>query len=73
MRTTVSVVLPVYNEAENPGVLVGRLTEVLERATGGDFVGEYLGWVYDEVRRRSLYILRSRAVPSDRVDWRGRP
>src|SRR2546430_12975971 len=35
--TTVSVVLPVYNEAENLDLLVGRLTEVLERATGSDF------------------------------------
>src|SRR2546428_2530604 len=37
MGTTVSVVLPVYNEAENLDLLVGRLTEVLERATGSDF------------------------------------
>ncbi len=44
-------------------------------------VGEYLGRVYDEVRRRPLYIVRSRvgfdegdpAVPSDRVAQRGRP
>ncbi len=35
--TTVSVVLPVYNEAENLDLLVGRLTEVLERASAGDF------------------------------------
>jgi len=35
--TTVSVVLPVYNEAENLDLLVGRLQEVLERATGGAF------------------------------------
>src|SRR6266403_1507028 len=37
MDTTVSVVLPVYNEAENLDLLVGRLHEVLERASGGAF------------------------------------
>src|ERR671930_285084 len=37
MDATVSVILPVYNEAENLDVLVGRLREVLERATGGRF------------------------------------
>src|SRR5438309_9720600 len=37
MDTTVSVVLPVYNEAENLDLLVGRLREVLERETGGAF------------------------------------
>src|SRR5207249_4317378 len=37
MDTTVSVVLPVYNEAENLDLLGGRLQEVLERATGGAF------------------------------------
>src|SRR6266705_3243156 len=37
MGTTVSVVLPVYNEAENLDLLVGRLREVLERASGGAF------------------------------------
>ena len=37
MGTTVSVVLPVYNEAENLDVLVGRLTEALEHAAGGGF------------------------------------
>src|SRR5207249_9956361 len=37
MDTTVSVVLPVYNEAENLDLLVGRLREVLERETGSDF------------------------------------
>ena len=34
---TVSVVLPVYNEAENIEALVGQLGEVLERATRGQF------------------------------------
>ena len=43
-------------------------------------VGEYLGRVYDEVRRRPLYIVRSRvgfdegeaAGLSDRAERRGR-
>jgi len=35
--TTVSVVLPVYDEAENLDLLVRRLRDVLERATGGGF------------------------------------
>src|SRR2546426_5457958 len=37
MGTMVSVVLPVYNEAENLDPLAGRLTEVLERAAASGF------------------------------------
>jgi glycosyltransferase involved in cell wall biosynthesis len=37
MGTTVSVVLPVYNEAENLGALVARLGEALEHLAGGAF------------------------------------
>jgi glycosyltransferase involved in cell wall biosynthesis len=37
MHTTISVILPVYNESETLDILKARLTPVLEESVGGSF------------------------------------